>query len=111
MKKLFAFLKSLFFKIDILEEKANKFVDETTLLSAEQKKKAKKTLSDIDKVGENIEDVVEKSEIAADKVLDVVENKNIASVGDAINSVKDVISEVKEVKEDIKEVSETLKKN
>ena len=42
MKKLFAFLKSLFSKIDVLEEKANKFVDETTLLSAEQKKKAKK---------------------------------------------------------------------
>lgn len=111
MKKLFAFLKSLFFKIDKLEERANKFVDETTLLSAEQKKKAKKTLSDIDRIEENIEDVVEKAEIAADKVIDVIENKNIASVGEAINSVKDVISEAKEVKEDISEVSQTLKKN
>jgi methyl-accepting chemotaxis protein len=111
MKKLFAFLKSLFIKIDVLEEKANKFVDETSLLSAEQKKKAKKTLSDIDKIEENLEDVVEKAEVAADKVVDVVENKNIASVGDAINSVKDVITEVKDVQQDVKEVSETLKKN
>lgn len=111
MKKLFAFLKSLFFKIDILQEKANKFVDNTTILSAEQKKKAKKTLIDIDKVEENIEDVVEKAEIAIDKVLDVVENKNINSVGEAINSVNDVISEAKEVKENITEVSQPLKKN
>jgi histidine ammonia-lyase len=111
MKKLFAFLKSLFVKIDVLEEKANKFVDETTLLSAEQKKKAKKALSDIDKVEENIEDVVEKAEVAADKVVDVVENKNIASVGDAINSVKDVITEVKDVQQDVKDVANLVKKN
>jgi len=110
MKKLFAFLKSLFVKIDVLEEKANKFVDETTLLSAEQKKKAKKALSDIDKVEENIEDVVEKAEVAADNVVDVVENKNIASVGDAINSVKDVITEVKDVQQDVKDVANLVKK-
>jgi methyl-accepting chemotaxis protein len=110
MKKLFAFLKSLFIKIDVLEEKANKFVDETSLLSAEQKKKAKKTLSDIDKIEENLEDVVEKAEVAADKVVDVVENKNIASVGDAINSVKDVITEVKDVQQDAKDVADLVKK-
>lgn len=110
MKKLFAFLKSLFIKIDVLEEKANKFVDETTLLSAEQKKKAKKTLGDIDKIEENLEDVVEKAEVAADKVIDVVEHKNIAAVGDAINSVKDVITEAKDVKQDAQDVANLVKK-
>lgn len=110
MKKLFAFLKSLFIKIDVLEEKANKFVDETTLLSVEQKKKAKKTLSDIDKIEENIEDVVEKAEVAADKVVDVVEHKNIADVGDAINSVKDVIIEAKDVQQDVQDVANLVKK-
>lgn len=110
MKKLFAFLKSLFSKIDVLEEKANKFVDETTLLSAEQKKKAKKTLSDIDKIEENLEDVVETAEVAADKIVDVVEHKNIGAIGDAINSVKDVIDEAKDVQQDAQGVADLVKK-
>jgi mevalonate kinase len=85
MKKLFQFLKSLFVKLDILEDKVEKAVADSKLLSEEQKKKIKENLDKFDKIEENVEDVVEKAEIAAEKVIDVVEHKKLESVGDAIN--------------------------
>ncbi len=61
MKKLFQFLKSLFVKIDVIEDKVEKMVDDSKMLSEEQKKKIKKGLDKFDEIEENVEDVVAKA--------------------------------------------------
>jgi archaellum component FlaC len=109
MKKIFAFLKSFFVKVDKLEDKVENFVDKTNMLSAEQKKKVKKTLDEVDRIGENIEDVVVKAEVAHDKVSKIVKSKDITKMGEAIDSVKDVVKEAKEVKTDATTVIKKVK--
>ena len=109
MKKLFTFLKSLFVKVDVLEEKVGKIVENSTLLSAEQKAKVKQGLNDFDKFEENVEDVVEESEIAVENVKKVAKSKNLADAAAAVESVKKVVKEAKEVGEDVKKVTKKVK--
>jgi hypothetical protein len=109
MKKLFQFIKNLFVKLDVLEEKVEKAVESSKLLSAEQKAKIKKGLSDFDKFEENIEDVVDESEIAAEKIKKAVKSKNLTDVTAAVESVKKVGKEAKEVGDDAKAVAKKAK--
>jgi phage shock protein A len=109
MKKLFEFIKGLFVKLDVLEEKVEKIVDDSKLLSAEQKAKVKKGLNDFDKFEENIEDVVEEAEVAAAKVEKAVKSKNLVDAAAAVESVKNVAKEAKEVGEDVKNVTKKVK--
>jgi len=109
MKKLFQFIKNLFVKLDVLEEKVEKAVDGSKLLSVEQKAKIKKGLSDFDKFEENIEDVVEEAEVAAEKVEKAVKSKNLVDVTDAFESTKKVAKKAKEVGDDAKEIAKKAK--
>jgi hypothetical protein len=109
MKKLFEFIKGLFVKLDVLEEKVEKIVDDSKLLSAEQKAKVKKGLSDFDKFEEKIEDVVEESEVAAVSVEKAVKSKNLADVTAAVESAKKVATKAKEVGEDVKTITKKVK--
>jgi methyl-accepting chemotaxis protein len=109
MKKLFAFLKSFFVKVDQLEDKVEKFVDESKFINEEQKKKIKKTLDKVDQVGENIEDVVVKAEVAHEKISKVVKSKNLVDATQAVDAVKDVVKEAKDLKEDAQAVAKKVK--
>lgn len=109
MKKIFAFLKSFFVKVDKLEDKIEIAVENSKLLSPEQKKKIKKTLDEVDRIGENIEDVVIKAEVVHDKVSGAVKEKNISKLAEVSGSVKELVKEAKEVSQDAKTVIKKVK--
>lgn len=109
MKKLFEFIKGLFIKLDVLEEKVEKIVDDSKLLSVEQKVKVKKSLSDFDKFEENIEDVVKEAEVTVANVQKAVKSKNLVDVTTAVQSVKNVVKEAKEAGKDIKTITKKVK--
>lgn len=109
MKKIFAFLKSFFVKVDKLEDKVEAAVENSKLLSPEQKKKIKKTLDNVDRIGENVEDVVNKAEVVHQKVSKVVKEKDFSKASEIAGSVKDLMKEAKEVGQDAKEVVRKVK--
>lgn len=109
MKKIFAFLKSFFVKVDKLEDKIEIAVENSKLLSTEQKKKIKKTLDEVDRIGENIEDVVVKAEVVHDKVSSAVKEKNVSKIAEVTGSVKELVKEAKEVGQDAKTVVKKIK--
>jgi hypothetical protein len=87
MKKLFQFIKNLFVKVDELEQKVEKMVEESGL-STEIKDKVKKTIKKLDDIETKAKKVVDEVEVAEEKVEVAIKTKNIKDITDAVSSVQ-----------------------
>jgi archaellum component FlaC len=109
MKKLFDFIKNLFAKADLVEQKVEQFVAKSNL-SAAVKKDVQSALNKVNEFEAKAKKVVAKVEVAEEKIETAIKNKNIVSATIAVASVKDVASDATSLVEDVKEEVKAVKK-
>ena len=109
MKKLFDFIKNLFAKADLIEQKVEQFVAKSNL-SAQVKKDVQSALNKVNEFEAKAKKVVDKAEVAEEKIETAINNKDIVSATIAVTSVKDVASDATSLVEDVKEEVEAVKK-
>ena len=109
MKKLFDFIKNLFAKADLIEQKVEQFVEKSNL-SAEVKKDVQSALNKVNEFEAKAKKVVDKAEVVGEKVETAIKNKDIVSATIAVESVKDVASDATSLVDDVKKEVEVVKK-
>ena len=110
IKKLFAFIKGLFVKIDKLEEQAEILIDKSAKYAPGLAADAKKALHAIDEIGEKLEAQIDESQAVAEKIEKAVKSKNLADATDAFKSSKAFVEDTKKEVEEVKTKIKSLKK-
>jgi hypothetical protein len=110
MKKIFDFIKNLFVKADQIEQKVAEFVEKSDFISPTIKKDVQSALKKVDELEAKTKKVVDKTEIAEQKIETAIKNKDIVSATLAVESVKDVATDATSLASDVKEQVEVVKK-
>jgi hypothetical protein len=110
IKKLFAFIKGLFIKIDKLEAQAETLIDKSSKYAPGLASDAKKALYAVDEIEEKLEAQIDESEVVVGKIQKAVETKKIADITDAFNSSKTFVEDTKKEVEDVKTKIKSIKK-
>jgi hypothetical protein len=109
MKKIFDFIKNLFVKADQIEKTVGEFVENSDFISETIKKDVKSTLKKVDEFEAKAKKVVDKAEVAEEKIETAIKNKDIVSATLAIESVKDVATDATSLADDVKKEVEVVK--
>jgi hypothetical protein len=113
MKKIFDFIKNLFVKADQIEQKVEKFVENSDFISDAVKKDVKSALKKVDEFEAKAKKVVGKAEVAEEKIETAIKNKDIVSATIAVESVKGIATDgaslVEDVKKEVKVVKDKTK--
>ena len=110
IKKLFAFIKGLFVKIDKLEEQAEILIDKSAKYAPGLAADAKKALHEFDEIEEKLKAQIIESEGVAEKVEKAIKTKNMIDVTDAFESSKAFVEDTKKEVEEVKTKIKSLKK-
>jgi len=110
MKKIFDFIKNLFVKANQIEQKVEEFVEKSDFISPTIKKDVKSALKKVDELEAKTKKVVDKAEVAEEKIETAIKNKDIVSATIAVESVKEVATDATSLASDVKEQVEVVKK-
>jgi len=110
MKKIFDFIKNLFVKADQIEQKVAEFVEKSDFISPTIKKDVQSALKKVDELEAKTKKVVDKAEVAEQKIETAIKNKDIVSATIAVESVKEVATDATSLASDVKEQVEVVKK-
>ena len=110
MKKIFDFIKNLFVKANQIEQKVEEFVEKSDFISPTIKKDVKSALKKVDELEAKTKKVVDKAEVAEEKIETAIKNKDIVSATIAVESVKEVATDTTSLASDVKEQVEVVKK-
>ena len=110
MKKIFDFIKNLFVKANQIEQKVEQFVEKSDFISPTIKKDVKSALKKVDELEAKTKKVVDKAEVAEEKIETAIKNKDIVSATIAVESVKEVATDATSLASDVKEQVEVVKK-
>ena len=110
MKKIFDFIKNLFVKANQIEQKVEEFVEKSDFISPTIKKDVKSALKKVDELEAKTKKVVDKAEVAEEKIETAIKNKDIVSATIALESVKEVATDATTLATDVKQEVEVVKK-